>query len=133
MKYCEVFSFPAVKYFMTYCEVFSSQPASSVQAVPWVVNAGDRLRLFAACLVSSYQNFVVTGTRRSSSRQTTTRMVSYPGWRLRTCSCRPASLRISSLTFGTFATCGRWATLLTFQLFNLPRGEVIFLCSRRAS
>ena len=93
---------------------FPSQPASSVQAVPWVVNAGDRLRLVAACLLCSYHNFVLTGTRRSSSRQTTTRMVSYPGWRLRTCSCRPASLRISSLTFGTFATCGRWATLLTF-------------------
>ena len=133
MKYCEVFSFPAVKYFMTYCEVFSSQPASSVQAVPWVVNAGDRLRLFAACLVSSYQNFVVTGTRRSSSRQTTTRMVSYPGWRSRMCSCRPASLRISSLIFGTFATCGRWATLLTLSCFTSQRGEVIFLCSRRAS
>ena len=70
------------------------------------------------------------GIRHFLSRQTMTRMVSSPGWRSRMCSCKLVYLRISLLTFGTFAICARWSLLrvgwkLMPCLWNLKKPHFI--------
>ena len=61
------------------------------------------------CPLDCFTLALLLGTRRFLSKLTMTRMVSSLVWRSRMCSCKPASLRISLLTFGTFAICARRA------------------------